>query len=41
MQRGVVDGAAFIRQMVTSGAPQGSVLVTALFDNFINDLDRG
>lgn len=41
MQREVVNGAALSWKMVTRGVPQGLVLETALFDVFINYLDKG
>ena len=37
----MINGAFFIWEEVTTGAPQGSVLGLVLFKNFINDLDQG
>lgn len=36
-----VSGPMSIRQLVISGVPQGSVLVLALFNIFINDTESG
>ena len=41
VQRAVLSGGKFNRQLITNDPPQGSVLMPVLFNVYVDDLDDG